>query len=342
MSQTKQREFYFQFHINRNCNLRCSHCYQENYKVKEPYSDASLFQIGEHILSALKQWNYLGRIALTGGEPFLCPSLWPLLDMFNSSDLVNTLTILSNGTLIDEEQTSRLALFSKLREVQISLDGAGAETHDNIRGKGSFARAIDGIRRLKKAGIPVAIMFTLMPQNMTEATNLLELAKYEKVEYVTIERVVPCQSSGRTLGLISPEDLHRAYREVHAWAENQPDGSHKVTVRRRRPLWVLFSEELGGFCPAGFSSLAILEEGTILPCRRMEIPIGNVLLDGGLFKAWYTSDVLWRLRKRTELGGKCGSCNYVSSCGGCRAVAYSVLGDYMQGDPQCWLNQTTC
>ena len=341
MSQIMRREFYFQFHINQNCNLRCFHCYQGDYKVGEPDSGVSLFQIGEYILSALKQWNYLGRIALTGGEPFLNPYLWLLLDMFNSSDRVNTLTILSNGTLIGEEQTARLAHISKLREVQISLDGARAETHDNIRGDGSFDKAIDGIRQLKKADIPVAIMFTLMPQNMTEAISLLELAKHEKIEYVTIERAVSCKNSGRTVGLISPDQLHGVYREVHAWAENQSDGSHKVIVRRRRPLWILLSDEIGGFCPAGFSSLAILEDGTILPCRRMEIPIGNVLSDGGIFKTWYTSDVLWRLRKRTELGGNCGTCNYISSCSGCRAVAYSALGDYMEGDPQCWLNHKT-
>lgn len=342
MSQTRQREFYFQFHINRNCNLRCSHCYQGNYGTSKPGADIALLQIGGHILSALRKWNYLGRVALTGGEPFLCKSLWPLLDFFDSSDLVSTLTILSNGTLIGEEQASQLTHFRKLREVQISLDGAQSETHDNIRGEGSFSQAVNGIHELKKAGIPVAIMFTLMPQNKTEAINILELAKRERVEYVTVERVVPCQNAGMMTELISPGELHEIYRAVHDWAENQNGDSHKVTVRRRRPLWILLSEDAGGFCPAGFSSLAILEDGTILPCRRMEIPVGNALSDGGFFKAWYTSEVLWNLRRRTQLGGHCGSCNYASSCGGCRAVAYSTLGDYMEGDPQCWLTQAMC
>lgn len=342
MNRMNQREFYFQFHINRNCNLRCYHCYQDNYSAPAPGSDANLLRIGAHVLSALRQWNYLGRIALTGGEPFLCGSLWPLLDLFNSSDLVNTLTILSNGTLIGEEQISKLRGFNKLREVQISLDGGRAETHDIIRGKGSFNQSLKGIRKLKEANIPVAIMFTLMPQNMTEAINVLELAKRERIEYVTVERVVPCQNTSMATKQISSKDLYEIYKAVHEWAENQNSNSHVVIVRRHRPLWNLISDEVGGFCPVGFSSLAILEDGTILPCRRMEIPIGNAISDGGLFKAWYTSNVLWQLRRRTELGGKCGSCKHLSSCSGCRAVAYSTSGNYMEGDPQCWLNQIVC
>ncbi|MDI6793431.1 MAG: SPASM domain-containing protein [bacterium] len=63
--------------------------------------------------------------------------------------------------------------------------------------------------------------------------------------------------------------------------------------------------------------------------------MGNILKDG-LFKIWYTSDVLWRIRDKNNLKGKCKGCKYIYSCGGCRAVAYAMTGDYMEEDTQCW------
>ena len=33
---------------------------------------------------------------------------------------------------------------------------------------------------------------------------------------------------------------------------------------------------------------------------------------------------------------KCKDCEYIPRCGGCRAMAYSVTGDYLAEDPQCW------
>lgn len=335
--ETVRREFYFQFHINRDCNLRCKHCYQEAYSPPTSASADHLAVICEHIISAAKAWNFVARVALTGGEPFLCDSLWSLLSRLNASEHVGMLTVLSNGTLIGDQQSGRLAQYPKMREVQISLDGASSGTHDAVRGSGAFDGAMDGIRSLKRAGVSVAVMFTLMRDNMAEALDILELARKERVDFITIERVVPCHSNDPQRDALAPSEVSRVYTEVHAWAENQSGQGHKVTVRRRRPLWHLVSDTVGGFCPVGFTALAVLEDGTILPCRRMEIPIGNAIQDKGFFKAWYTSEVLWNLRRRADLGGMCGTCGHVSACGGCRALAYSMTGNYMEGDPQCWL-----
>ena len=102
------------------------------------------------------------------------------------------------------------------------------------------------------------------------------------------------------------------------------------------PLDTTCNSKIGGFCPVGFTSLTILHDGTVLPCRRLEIPIGNILKEG-LFKIWYDSDVLWRIRDKSNLQGKCDNCSNVDRCGGCRAIAYETTGDYMGEDIQCWI-----
>lgn len=329
-------EFYFQFHILKNCNLRCRHCYQEGYEAA-PSAEGTpkLFFIANAIIAAMRKWRMKARIALTGGEPLLSPAFWPLLDFFDASEDVATLTILSNGTLITDEVASRLSSYRKLREVQVSLDGACSSSHNAVRGEGAFEAALKGIRNLKARDIPVAVMFTLMRQNLAEVEGVLDLAERECVNYVTVERVVPCAgNSFSKRDVLTSDEIHAVFSKVNRWAETPTRGVH---VRRRRPLWALFGDECGGFCPVGLSALAILEDGTILPCRRLEIPIGNVIADKGVYKAWYTSKVLWDIRDKRKFIGKCGGCRNIEKCGGCRAIAYNITGNYLEEDPQCWM-----
>lgn len=91
---------------------------------------------------------------------------------------------------------------------------------------------------------------------------------------------------------------------------------------------------MGAPCPVGINGLAMMPDGTVLPCRRFPIKIGNVLKDS-LYKIWYTSDLLWKMRDRT-LVEKCGSCENKEKCYGCRGMAWAYFGDYLKPDPQCW------
>lgn len=328
-------EFYFQFHILKNCNLRCRHCYQEGYTAPPLGGSASALRfIAQSIVTAMEKWHMRARVALTGGEPLLSPSFWPLLHYFDENDLVATLTVLSNGTLISDGIAKRLSNVTKLREVQVSLDGANSASHDSIRGSGAFSAALRGIQNLKRYNIPVAVMFTLMRQNIGEVGRLLDLAENEGVDFLTVERVVPCAgNSFSDKDVLTADEVCTTFAMVNEWSKRTERHIH---IRRRRPLWALIGEDCGGFCPVGLSALSVLEDGTILPCRRLEIPIGNVVHDKGFFKAWYTSEVLWNVRNKNRLRGKCHGCGNLERCGGCRAVAYNLTGNYLEEDPQCW------
>jgi AdoMet-dependent heme synthase len=89
------------------------------------------------------------------------------------------------------------------------------------------------------------------------------------------------------------------------------------------------------------AGLTFLAEGTIVPCRRMPIPIGNLRTDS-LREVWALSPVLEALRDRKQYKGKCGSCEQWDSCRGCRAIAYAYArsqgkDDFLGEDPQCFL-----
>ena len=97
----------------------------------------------------------------------------------------------------------------------------------------------------------------------------------------------------------------------------------------------LESDDFVGSCAAGLSTLTVMPNGDVMPCRRMNVVIGN-LREKSLFDIWYSSEMLWKLREREKNLKICGKCKNLNVCGGCRAVAFGVTGDYFAKDPQCW------
>ncbi|MGE5342310.1 MAG: radical SAM protein [Candidatus Omnitrophota bacterium] len=332
--QKQPKPFYFQWHFLDQCPLRCAHCYQEGYASCD-LPDNDVMTIASIMESTLQKWERQGRVSLTGGEPFLkIDLLLKLLNFFEHSPHFYWMGILTNGVLINDAISDRLKGFEKLNEIQVSIDGSCAQVHDAIRGPGNFDHALNGLSILKRNGFTVSIMFTLHRKNAEDAPRMVELAEQLGVDFLTIERVVPNDDCARRELFIAPRDLEKIYTSVYE-KKKIVEGRSNLKVRVSRPLWGLVDEHAGGFCPAGLSCLSILHDGTILPCRRLEIPIGNVLRDG-IFNPWYTSDVLWKLRNKKLLSDKCSECTILGKCGGCRAIAYQMTGDFMAEDPQCW------
>jgi len=341
-------EFYFQWHITDRCNLRCIHCYQEEYNIRSELSSSQLEKIADQIILTLKKWHKKGRIALTGGEPFLKKELFPLIEYLEKSEFIWRIGILTNGILVDEKVADRLKKFQKLYYIQISLDGASEKTNDFIRGKGSYNKAVNSFRILNKKGIKTRLMFTVHKKNLQEVPSLIDLAIKEKVDTLTIERFVPEGKGAKFKDwFLAKEEIHKLFQYVSQRADLEYQKGTPLKILKYRTLWANIDPEraktndvpleidLGGMCSIGIDSLTILPDGTVLPCRRLPIPIGNLKNDS-IFKIWYTSDLLWKIRNKNNLKGKCKGCDLIPRCSGCRAIAYAVTGDYLSEDPQCW------
>ncbi len=346
------RDFYFQWHITDRCNYRCGHCYQVSYSRHGEMSLEELKGVVNKIVLALRKWGRVGRIALTGGEPLTRRELFPLIAYLQAFKEIAHIDILSNGSLVDNTVANQIHSFSKLRRVQISLEGAFPETNDAIRGRGSFEGAVRAIRLLKSHDITVALMFTVHKGNVEEVPSVFDLAIAEGIDFLTVERLVPT-GSAKTMKhlLLSPHELRSVYQYIVDRADEEHTRGTPLTVLKYRTLFACLDpsrlvdpdipvpRQLGASCSIGMDALTILPDGTVLPCRRLPLPIGNLEFDS-IFKIWYTSDVLWTIRDKRNLKGKCHSCKFVAICGGCRAIAFACTGDFLEEDPQCWMKTT--
>lgn len=330
-------EFYFQWHITERCNWRCSHCYHDGYSGDNELPIDELLLAANKMAFALEKWGKKGSFSLTGGEPFIrSDALFAVARHLDEQPTTDYYDILTNGSLISDKIAIDLAGLKKLRRVQMSIEGPTPELNDKIRGDGSFEKTLKTIRLLKNRGLQVSIMTTVFRSNMSKIVELIDVLEDEGVDTFALERFIP-EGTGSSMAseALAPSEIRDVFTAVYE-AGRHP---RKMRVLMYRPLFAILDQDdptIGAMCSIGTNALTVMHDGTILPCRRLPIPIGNIKSDS-LFKIWYDNPLLWEIRNPLTLKGKCGSCDLVPICRGCRAVAYARTGDYLGEDPQCWL-----
>jgi radical SAM protein with 4Fe4S-binding SPASM domain len=279
---------------------------------------------------------------VTGGEPFLRPDLFAILERM--AGIGFEIYVLSNGTVITPERARRLAEL-KVNGVQVSLEGP-QEIHEAIRGPGSFAAALAGIRTLMDAGVQVSLNATLSRVNAGYFRDLVELARSLGVPRLGFSRLVP-SGQGRAMldQMLSTPQVKELYEEVLSL---KIDGLEITTgdpmaAQMGTPAPAEVEAFPCGGCSAGVAGLTILADGTVVPCRRLHLPLGKVGQDS-LREIWAASKVLEALRDQSRYSGKCGACARWSDCRGCRAIAYEYAcsqgrPDFLAPDPQCFIEE---
>lgn len=184
--------FHIQWHITNLCNLRCQHCYQDDFSKRNDLDWPGLKKVSDHLHDGLLEWDKKACIHLTGGEPLLKPELFLLLGELDQKPFVEELGIITNGLLMNREVMRRLSPFTKLKKFKISLDGADVETHDSIRQTGAFNKVIQNITFIKKEpAFEIILMFTVMKRNFRNLSSFFKLSRELGVNGFIIERFIP-------------------------------------------------------------------------------------------------------------------------------------------------------
>jgi len=344
MPVTTAFDFFVQMHITERCNLSCRHCYQTGVSVDE-MSVTEIRNAVSEISDTLSAWkeaygmNFSPSFNVTGGEPFLRKDLDDILSFISNQGFA--IYLLTNGILADEKRSRSLSALG-VKGVQVSIEGP-EPIHDSIRGKGSFAGSLRGIESLLEAGLTVTLNVTLSSLNAGYIDDIIGLAHAWKVHRLGFSRLVPSGRGQELLKeMLSTESVKDLYSKIFALDTGRLEivtGDPVASQRTHRNGDDQGTIPVGG-CAAGVSGLTILPDGTMVPCRRLHVPIGNIREDS-FREVWATSDVLNALRSKSRYQGKCLVCNRWAQCRGCRAIAYAFSRskgeeDFLAEDPQCY------
>jgi len=327
---------FLQLQVTRDCNLRCKHCYDPGARFLDggEMSTSECAAVIKEFASFVLLNSRPGVVYITGGEPLIRKDIDELLETCWKHRLATRL--LTNGTLIDAKAAEALKA-SHVTAVQVSIDGL-QETHDAIRGSGGYEDAVAGIRQLVAQEIPVTVMTTAGRHNAREIPALWSECAKMGVRRLAFGRLVPIGRSERLSDMVlAPDECLDLFNSVRQFESRNNGGTEIV---KRDPLWRLFDNgcsencTISG-CSIGLNGLCILQNGDVLPCRRLPIVLSNIRRES-MYSIWTKSELLGVMRER-KLEGLCGMCELRMRCGGCRGIAHAATGNMRAADPQCFI-----
>lgn len=318
------------------CNHACAICFTDAGRRREDELDTAEAKR----LIARAGAAGVRDIIISGGEPFARPDMADLLAEMGRRGI--SARIASNGSLIDGELLRRLRAETLVSSFQISVDTLDPARYAALHGCGAemLERALAAARAIKAAGFHTTISSRLTPETLAGLPSLLDLARREGWETLTVHLPVHTRrvrgawgTDADLLGLLEPVFEHFLAGEhwlvetYIPWAPHHPalrGLCERVRVVHRG-------------CSAGRDRLTVSPCGTLTPCVCLDVPaatLGNVRENdlGAVFAAAELCDVFRKPREH----GICDDCHLVASCGGgCRAAALALTGSILGEDVSC-------
>jgi heme b synthase len=339
--------------ITRSCNLACVHCRAS--ALCGPYAG----ELGtEKCLRLLDEIAAVAKpvIILTGGEPLLRKDIYAVAAYGDSLGL--RMVLATNGTFVTDAVAEKL-IASGIRRVSVSIDGPDPASHDAFRGvPGAFTEALAGIEAMRRTGLEFQINTTITQKNLATIREIHDLAHNLGAAAHHIFLLVPT-GRGKEMAeqAITPLDYEQTlnwfyeeglscgiqlkatcaphyYRIFHQRQKERRGGQSAQAVKPPpaqggQPLHAMTRGCLGGsaFC-------FISHTGQVQPCGYLELDCGQVTKQD-FADIWSTSAIFNDIRDLDLYEGKCGRCEFIRVCGGCRARAYEATGNYLAEEPLC-------
>ncbi len=346
------RPYVVSWNLTYRCNLACEHCYLDAgpAKVATPaFADRS--ELGTEqcyrVIDEIAAFAPECVTILTGGEPLLRRDIVDIIRYAAAKEL--WVVVGTNGVKITENLGVILKV-EGVRGLALSLDALDPARHDAFRRvRGAWANTVEGAKILTRVGLPFIVQTTVGAHNREELEAIAAFAHNELGAKVwNVYFLVP-SGRGSFVSDFAPAEYDQVLAQL---AEIQRKWASKMLVNAKcaphfvrtllasdspAPFPKSFEGGAGG-CPAGTHYLGIRPNGDVTPCPYLPLFAGNLganLGAGGLREIWDTSDLFTQIRRRKDLGGRCGPCELNSMCGGCRARAYGMTGDVMAEDPLC-------
>ncbi len=240
--------------ITEVCNLQCRHCLSAELRT-DGAGELDLAQCRTFIDELVRMQVF--QVNFGGGEPFLRGDFLDIVHYAHSRGI--TICISTNGTTLDDGLVDELITMTPIY-LQVSLDGARAETNDAIRGR-TFERILAGVDLLAARGYPdLSLNMVVTRRNVSEIAEFDQLARH----YGAKTRLSRFRPSGRGRSVWEDYRLSSGQLlELSVFWENTPRFSpatfFALTPEGRRTLGL-------NMCGAAKMTCAVAPDGSVYPC----------------------------------------------------------------------------
>ena len=346
-----ERPYIVIWEVTQACDLSCVHCRASAQPQRNPLELST--EEGKRLIDEIARME-VPVFVLTGGDPIKRPDLFELIEHARTVGVRVSLTP-SATPLLTREIIQRLKQ-SGLARLAVSLDGSHREVHDAFRGMaGSFDRTMEAIAWANEVGLPVQINTTFSRSNVADFDNIAALMESKQIALWSVFFLVPT-GRGKIADLLSAEEFEEVFAKLYELSRRA--SFHIKTTEaqhyRRYVLQQQVSERRNGKLPAAEETIKVTDTigraprglndgkgfvfvshvGEVFPSGFLPFTAGSVRSDS-LSRIYRESPVFQQLRDDSQLGGKCGACEFRHICGGSRARAYALTGDPLSEEPCC-------
>lgn len=234
----------------------------------------------------------------------------------------------------------------------VSLDGPNAEIHDAFRGvPGTYEQSMRALEWAREFRIPVQVNTTVTRETLPHLQALYELLRDKAsppTRRWTLFLLVPV-GRGALLGTPSAEQVEDLFAWVYSISGDAPFHVSTVEAPHFRRYWMQrkleegmslehidrLSKTMGFGVRDGNGVIFVSHKGEVYPAGFLPHPLLGNVRERPLSETYRNSPWLAELRDMDRLKGKCGLCEFRWICGGSRARAYAVSGDYLAEEPLC-------
>ncbi|RLI83649.1 MAG: radical SAM/SPASM domain-containing protein [Archaeoglobales archaeon] len=347
--------------VTRACLLACKHCRAK--AQKKPHPDELKLEECYDLIDQLRRLNPL--LIVTGGDPLMRSDLFDILEY---ADGMRVAIAFSGTKLATKDKLKRMHDLG-ISRIAVSIDGSNPEIHDHFRGKtGTFEMSMKIIEFAREVGLSTQINTTVTRFNIFDLPNVMRLCLDVGVDMWDVFFVVP---TGRAKPELMPSA--RDFEDVLCWLYDvgrrtslnvkssaachlrrieimRDSGTYNIPNGR---TYYELLKGLEGFEGEGMvvasrglklkripgitdgrGMLFVSHVGDVYPSGFLPLKAGNIR-ERSLIEIYNESKIFIDLRDPERLKGKCGRCQFKEICGGSRARAYAVFGDYLMQEPKC-------
>ncbi len=355
-----ERPFLVIWETTHACDLACVHCRAEAVPEADPeeLTTTQAFKL----IDDVKEMK-TPILIFSGGDPLKRKDL-PELIRYAKTKNLRAGAIPAVTPLLTHEKI-QLLKDSGLDQLAFSLDASTPEEHDAFRRvSGVFQRTMDSIHFANQIGLPLQINSLINVHNTEKMDKLIGLIEGLDIVFWEVFFLVPT-GRGKDIPLLTASKFDEAFEKIyqlsrrvkfvtkvteaqhyrrfvhekeassHAEASANGDGKIEMPASLRKRVG---PGGTIGHAPQGVNSgkgfVFISYKGDVMPSGFLPIKAGNVK-NQSLADIYRNAPIMKELRDVSLLKGKCGPCEYNEICGGSRARAYAMTGDYLAEDPCC-------